>query len=202
MSGFFTKEEINPALNLLNINYEKVRDEFRAVKHQLVYIDHDEWKVAPLFGQYHPTMDLEKLEEDYDQAVYVNPEYEIIYTQNAVRMPTLFKLCLEAGIRQRCGISVLDPGKVIDWRVESDPILEDDIMIRGLWGIDINPQNQETCQLLLNSKVDGVVNEVMINNRMHFYWGRTNHHVFSNLSTPGVCLSFENIVPMDTILSK
>ena len=37
MSGFFTKEEINPKLNELCINYEKVRDEYRSVKDQLVY---------------------------------------------------------------------------------------------------------------------------------------------------------------------
>ena len=37
MSGFFTKEEVNPALNELCINYEKVRDEYASVKDQLVY---------------------------------------------------------------------------------------------------------------------------------------------------------------------
>ena len=214
MSGFFTKEEVNPKLNELCINYEKVRDEYRAVKDQLVYTNwngnneyttieknpYDGWKVAALFGQYHPAMDIAKLEKVYDQAVYVDHDHEIVYTQNAVMMPTLFKLCLEAGIRQRCGVSVLAPGKVIDWHTDPDPTPDDDLIIRGLWGIDINPQNQETCQILLNSKVDGVINEVMMNNRMHFFWGRTQHHVFSNLSTPRVCLCFDNIVSRQDLL--
>ena len=74
------------------------------------------------------------------------------------------------------------------------------MIIRGLWGIDINPQNQETIQLLVQDSTNGVVNEVMMNNRLHFYWGKTPHHIFSNLSTPMVCLSFDNVVPIDNLL--
>ena len=214
MGRFFTKEEINPSLNLLANNYEAVRDEFRSVKHQLVYtnwsgnngytsIDKNPyagWKVAALFGQYDPSMDLEYLEKVYDQAVYVNPEYDIIYTQNAVRMPTLFNLCLEAGIRQRCGISVLDPGVVIDWHTDPDPEYDKETIIRGLWGIDVNPQEQEVCQLYLNTKSDGIINENFSHNRFHFFWGRTPHHVFSNLSTPRYCLCFDNLVDRQGLL--
>ena len=214
MSGFYTRDEINPKLNLLCNNYEKVRDEYNAVKDQLVYTNwngnnnynsidknpYEGWKVAALYGQYYPEINIKDLEKIYDQAVYVDYEHDIIYSQNALKMPTLFNLCLEAGIKQRCGISVLDPGKVIDWHSDPDPTFEDDFIIRGLWGIDVNFQNAETCQLLLNSKVDGVVTEVMMNNRMHFFWGRTQHHVFNTMTRPRVCLCFDNVVPRKNIL--
>ena len=216
MSGFFTKEEINPKLNELCINYEKVRDEYASVKDQLVYTNwnsnnayntigknpYEGWKVAAMYARYHPAMEsrLPELEKMYDQKVYLDPERHIAYTENAKKLPTLFNLCYEAGLRARVGVSVLEPGKVIDWHTDPDPTPDDDLIIRGLWGIDINPQNQETCQILLNSRVDGVINEVMMNNRMHFFWGRTQHHVFSNLSTPRVCLCFDNIVPRQNLL--
>ena len=70
MSGFFTKEEINPKLNELCINYEKVRDEYRSVKDQLVYTNwnsnnayntidknpYEGWKVAAMYAKYHPCL--------------------------------------------------------------------------------------------------------------------------------------------------
>ena len=201
MSGFFTKEEVNNDLNLLAINYQACRDEYRQAKHRLVYVDSDDGsKIAPLFGKYHPKTDLAELERIYDQAVYVNPEYDIFYTQNTVYMPTLFDLCLKVGLRERCSIQLLPPGECVDWNTKSDPVYDDDMIIRGLWGIDINPQNQETIQLLVQDSTNGVVNELMMNNRLHFYWGKTPHHIFSNLSTPMVCLSFDNVVSMDNLL--
>ena len=203
MGGFFTKDEINPNLNLLNINYEKCRDEYESARHRLVFNEgkeaYQDCKIATLFGRYHPSMDLAELERVYDQGVYVDPEREIFYTQNTVYVPTLFNLCLEVGIRQRCSINLLEPGKVIDWHTDLDPQGDDDLIIRGLWGLSVNPQNQETCQLLVDSK-EGVQNQILSNNSMHFFWGRTKHHVFNNLTTPRACLSFGIVVPQERIL--
>ena len=216
MSRFFTQEEVNPELNSLAINYEKIRDGFRSVKNKLVYTNwnsanryntidknpYDGWKVAALYARYHPSMEqkLPELEKMYDQAVYLDPERGIAYTENAKKLPTLFDLCYKAGIRQRVGVSILEPQKFIDWHTDPDPEYDEDLIIRGLWGIDINPQNQEICQIYLNSKMDGVVQQNMMNNRFHFFWGRTPHHVFNTLTTPRVCLCFDNIVPLKNLL--
>ena len=214
MGRFFTRDEINPDLNLLAKNYIAIRDEFRASKHKLVYTNwnsdneytsikdnpYNGWKVAALFGQYDESMDLAQLEVVYDQAVYVDPDHDIIYTQNAVYMPTLFKMCLEAGIRQRCGISVLEPGKSIGWHTDPDPEYQEEVIIRGLWGLEVNPQNQEVCQLYLDTKSEGILTESFSHNRMHFFWGRTPHQVHNTLSTPRYCLCFDNIVNREKLL--
>ena len=69
-----------------------------------------------------------------------------------LRCQTLLKLCLKAGIVQRCGISVLEPNKSIDWHVDTDPTYKDKIIVRGLWGLDINPQGEEVCEIHLENK--------------------------------------------------
>jgi len=206
MSKFFTVEDINDNLNDLAINYIKIRDEFKSVKDKLVYIEssgvYTGCKYAPLYQRYHPTMDkkLSDLEIKYDQKVYLDPDRDIIYTENAKKLPILFDTCYHSGLRQRVDINVLPPEHIIDWHVDSDSEYEDDMIIRGLWGIDINPQNRELCHIYLNSKTDGLVHQNIINNGFNFFWGRTPHHVHNTLTMPRVCLSFDNIVSLENLL--
>ena len=89
MPMFFTTEQINPSLTLLSDNYAKIRDEFKNVRDELEYTNwngnneytsikkspYDGWKVAPL----------------YAKGIGIHKD-------NAVKMPTLLKLCLKAGI--------------------------------------------------------------------------------------------------------
>ena len=214
MGRFFTKEEINPSLNLLANNYELIRDEFESVKHQLVWTNwhgnnsytsiekspYAGWQVAALYGKYDPSMDLIEMERVYDQGCYVDPELGILYTHNAVRMPNLFGLACEAGIIRRAGISVLHPGKSIPWHVDDDPEHPDYAVIRGLWDIEVNPQNNEVCTLSLDTEDKGVVLEPFSHNRFHFFWGRTPHMVHNTLSTPRYCLCFDIDVEREKLL--
>ena len=177
---FFTTKQINPSLTILSDNYATIRDEFNNVRDELEYTNwngnneyssikkspYDGWKVAPL----------------YAKGVGIHKD-------NAAKMPTLLKLCLKAGIVQRCGISVLEPNKNIDWHIDTDPTYKDKIIVRGLWGLDINPQNQEVCEIHLKNK-----KETFANNRFHLFWGRSLHHVYNTLSTPRYCLCFDNLV--------
>ena len=180
---FFTKEQINPALSLLSDNYASIRDEFNQVKEELVYTNwnsdneyrsikknpYNGWKVAGLFCE------------------------GTIYHDNTSKLPTLYNLCMESGLTQRCGISVLEPKKSIGWHIDKDPKYKDKIIVRGLWGLDINPQDQEVCEIHLKHK-----KETFANNRFHFFWGRSLHHVYNTLSTPRYCLCFDNLVKLHT----
>ena len=217
MGRFFKQEEVNPALNLLSLNYELIRDEFRSVKDGLVWTNwhgknqytsieknpYAGWRVAALYGEYDSNEDYDhiaKMEKVYDQACYIDPEKEILYTQNAVKMPNLFKLAYESGIFKRVGISVLHPGKSIPWHVDTDPEHPDYVIIRGLWGIDVNPQDNEVCTISLDTKDSGVLTEDFLPNRYHFFWGRTPHMVHNTLTTPRYCLCFDIEVNRNDLL--
>ena len=51
-----------------------------------------------------------------------------------------------------------------------------------------SPEVERTKEYLENKK------ETFANNRFHFFWGRSLHHVYNTLSTPRYCLCFDNLV--------
>jgi len=216
MDRFFTLEEINPGLKLLSERFDKIKKEFLENKDKLVWTNwagtagyHGEnsvayagWKIAAIFGALEDTREFTKemlidtlplLEETYKQKLYPDQNRKIILAQNAKHLPVLARTCYEAGIRKRVGISVVYPGKEIKWHIDPDPELGDNLIIRGLWGVDVNQEDGLECYLGLGPE-DNFEKRLFQDNKFMFFYGRVPHGVINNLTTPRYALCFDHVI--------
>lgn len=215
MGRFYTVDEINPNLKKLSDNYQKIREEFNDNKDRLTWTNwhgdncytsiskspYDGWQVAALYLEYKNFIvnNIDSYKEAYNTEVHVDEDKNIISSDNTKVLPLLTDLAYESGLTTRVGISLLVPGKDIDWHVDNDPYDDEYITIRGLWGIDVNPTDDEHSFLAIH--VDGNTSiQHFENNKFIFFWGRTTHMVYNSLSTPRYCLCFDQKVKIDNLL--
>jgi len=215
MGRFYSLEEINPELKLLSDNYHTIAEEFNENKDKLVWTNwtgnnhytsvkanpYDGWQVAALYLEYNNYIEQNRsyYEQVYKTKAHIDYERDIIYSDNADYLPTLTNFAYQSGLRQRVGISVVHPGKAIDWHVDNDPSDDDYITIRGLWGLDIKSTEDEYAFLALNTQ-KGMFTEYFESNKFMFFWGSTTHMVYNTLSTPRYCLCFDQKVKIDDLL--
>jgi len=215
MGRFYTIDEINPNLKLLSDNYQQIVEEFKENKDKLTWTNwkgnnnydtvrsnpYDGWEVASLFIEADDYVldHLQYYKSVYNTEVYIDEEYKIAYSDNAKLLPTLRNIACESGLRQRVGISVVHPGKQIDWHVDNDPKDEECITIRGLWGLEVNSNDDEYALLALNTQ-RGMLSEHFENNKFMFFWGSTTHMVYNTLTTPRYCLCFDQKVNINELI--
>ena len=221
MNNFFTIEQINPKLQILEDRYLQIRKEFDDSFNQLIWTnwngDNDYkqisespykgWKVAPLMvdsGNIHKNeIDIfsRELSVSYNQNVSYDKESNILLFENGKYLPTLISTLLECGIKKRVGISVVFPDKEIKWHIDPDPETPEYAIIRGLWGLSINEEDVGESFICLGDEI----NHQRIkfeNNKFTFFWGRTKHMVLNTLQTPRYVVLFDQDISRDLLLGN
>lgn len=225
INRFYTLEEINPKLKILQDNFDAIQQEFLENKDKLVFINwgaqtgyagsnaiaYDGWQVAPLYGElkenYQLNMSLETalkhiklFENAYQQKINVNLEQKFFNLENSNYLPLLTKCLREANIVKRVGISVVYPGKGIKWHIDPDPEMGNNAIIRGLFGLDIHPgKNQDSCLCL--GQQNNHDKRFFRNNEFIFFWGRISHCVENSLQSPRYAVCFDQDIDKDYLRS-
>jgi hypothetical protein len=216
MNRFFTVDEINPGLHLLEQRFHLIKKEFLDNINNLVWTNwgaaagyHGEnnlayagWQIAALYAAYEDSTEFTKemiidnlplFEKSYGQKIYPDINKGVILAHNAKHLPVLASTCYEAGIRKRVGISVVFPGKEIKWHIDPDPEVGDNLIVRGLWGLDVRQEDGVECYLGLGPEND-FEKRLFEDNKFMFFYGRVPHGVINNLTTPRYALCFDHVI--------
>lgn len=202
MDKFLDPHIILPKFNVLNERFDKINQEFTKNIDKLTWLNwgaeagyyaendivYKDWRVAPLYGLKDDIVKENSTERLNHLGDFIFIENDLIKTSNTNVLPILTQSLLDAGIKKRVGISVVSPGKEIPWHIDPDPEKPDKYIIRGLWGIDIKEENDREAFIYLLSPEQ---KKVFKNKEFVFFWGRINHKVENNLSTPRYALCFD-----------
>ncbi len=218
MNRFFTVDEINPKLILLQERYDKIIDEFHSNFESLVWTnwngDNDYkqitespykgWKVSALMVGSENISDRDifskELEKSYNQKVYFDSHNQVFLFENSKYLPTLIETLLECDIKKRVGLSVVFPDKEISWHIVPDPETAEYAIIRGMWGLEIKQEKDRDCFLCLGDEVN-YQKKSFKNNEFMFFWGRTKHMVLNTLQTARYVVLFDQDVSKQYLLN-
>jgi len=212
MNNFFEEHLILQKFHILNERFEQIHDEFTKNIDKLIwfnwgaeagyYAEHDivykDWRVAPLYGLKHDILEQNSIDRIKHFGNFISLEDDLIKTLNTKTLPILTQSLIDAGIRKRVGISVVSPGKEIPWKVDPDPEKQKKHINRGLWGLDIKNEDNKESVIYLNSTDQ---KRIFKNKEFVFFWGRTNHKVANNLSSPRYALCFDVEISREMLLN-
>jgi len=222
INRFYTVEEINPKLKLLSKRYKQIHKEFLECKDKLVWTNwsgatgyhgynqdaYQGWQIAALYGELKATSELSVndminnihlFEHNYQQKLYPDLERGICLADNARFMPTLVRTLYECGVKKRVAISVVWPGKNIKWHIDPDPEVDNEAIIRGLWGLDIRPDGDECSYLCLGTEEE-YETKYFKNDEFMFFYGRVLHKVENSLQTPRFVVCFDQDIDKDYLI--
>lgn len=222
INRFYTIDEINPNLKIISDKFDEIQKEFLENKHKLFWTNwhgstgylgdrsaaYAGWKVAGLYAKIEDNADipirayldnLEFIESNMGVKLYPDLDSGICFTENSKILPKMTKLLQKIGITKRVAIGVVDPGKQIKWHIDPDPELDNNAIIRGLWGLDVNLEEGKDSYLGFGTPQYHIRNNFE-NNKVMLFYGRIPHCVVNNLSTPRYVIVFDQDVDKDYLV--
>jgi hypothetical protein len=222
INRFYTIDEINPNLKIIVDHFDEIREEFLQNKDKLTWtnwhahtgylgdraVAYAGWQIAAVFAEMKDNADLSMqayldnldiLEQNYGMKLYPNVEEGICYSENKNILPKFTKYLREAGVTKRGAIGVVHPGKEIKWHIDPDPEVGNNAIIRGLWGLDIVPEEGKSCYLGFGTPEYHVRQEFK-NGEVTFFYGRIPHCVVNELSTPRYVIVLDHDVDKDYLV--
>jgi hypothetical protein len=219
LDRFYTVDEINPKLNILIENFDKIQQEFIENKNKLVWTNYSTmagyqgsnevayhgWQIAALYSELkdNPELsvntflkNLNRFEQNFGQKLHVYPNESTILCENSFYLPTLVDCLRQANITKRLAISVVHPGKDIKWHMDPDPEVGNNAIIRGLFGLDVRPEKDQDCHICLGNENEHE-KKYFENKEFMFFWGRTRHCVVNSLQTPRYVVCFDQDIDKD-----
>jgi hypothetical protein len=222
INRFYTLEEINPKLKIISDNFEEIREEFLQNRERLSWTNwhgstgylgdrsaaYAGWQIAGLFAEITGNSEisnqayldnLEIIEKNFGMKLYPNLDDQICYTQNSKILPKMTAYLRKAGLTKRCAIGVVAPGKEIKWHIDPDPEVGDYAIIRGLWGLDVIPEEDKHSYLCFGTP-EYHVRKYFKNNEYMFFYGRIPHYVKNELSTPRYVIVLDHDIDKDYLV--
>lgn len=222
INRFYTIDEINPNLKVIADNFDKIREEFLQNKDKLIWtnwhgstgylgnrsVAYAGWQIAGLFADMDDNADVSRQAYidnldilEYNFGLKLHPDFDknICFTQNKDILPIMTECLLKAGITKRGAIGVVHPGKEIKWHIDPDPEVGSNAIIRGLWGLDIIPEEGKSCYLGFGTPEYHVRREFK-NGEVIFFYGRVPHCVVNELSTPRYVIVLDYDVDKDYLV--
>ncbi len=222
INRFYTLEEINPKLKIIQENFDEIREEFHQNRDKLVWtnwhgntgylgdrtVAYAGWQIAGLFAEMNDNSDITKqayfdnlefLENNFGMKLYPDVDDEICYSQNSKILPKMTAYLRKAGLTKRAGIGVVAPGKEIKWHIDPDPEVGNNAIIRGLWGLDVIPEEDKGSYLCFGTP-DYHVRKYFKNNEYMFFYGRIPHCVINELSTPRYVIVLDHDIDKDYLV--
>jgi hypothetical protein len=212
MNHFFNVSEINPNLKLLEERFDEIHEEFIRNKNNLFVINwgaevgyyvkensavYKGWQVAPLYGNINDIFSVNSEIDQYKHLIDIDGDL-LKVKHNIAMLPILTETLLEAGVRKRVGITILETGKQIPWHTDPDPEKQGLAIIRGLWGLDVPEEDGKESFIYLNDKTQKIKFK---NNEYVFFWGRAKHKVENNLSNSRYMICFDHEIPYKNLLN-
>jgi len=225
INRFYTTEEINPKLKIIEENFDEIREEFLQNRDKLIWTNwhgstgylgdrtaaYAGWRIGGLYAEmggaemsgipkqaYIDNLDV--LEQNYGMKLYPDMDNEICYTENSKLLPKLTKYLLRAGVTKRAAIGVVSPGKEIKWHIDPDPEYGDYAIIRGLWGLDVVPEEGKESYLCFGQP-EYHIRKTFKNNEPMFFYGRIPHYVKNELSTPRYVIVLDHDIDKDYLVN-
>lgn len=222
INRFYTLDEINPKLKLIDERFDEIRQEFLENRHKLVWTNwhgstgylgdraaaYAGWQVAAIFAEVSDNADLTKqhyidnidvLESNFGMKLYLDEENELGFSQNRDVLPILTETLLEAGVKKRGAIGVVAPGKEIKWHIDPDPEVGNNAIIRGLWGLDV-PVEEGKSSYLCFGQPEYHIRKTFKNNEPVFFYGRIPHCVVNELSAPRYVIVLDHDIDKDYLV--
>jgi len=231
LDRFFTLEELNPKLKLVEERFEEIQKEFLDNFDKIYWcnwgydtgysghtaIAYQGWQIAPIFMECRDPFSAKLITDDewdafvkiaptiigknFGDPIFVKEEKIGYHRENSELLPILTSTMREAGIKRRFGISMVGPGKGIGWHLDPDPERDNLAIIRGLWGLDVRQEEGKECYLMFGNNREKAEKKLFVNNQHMFFWGRIRHKVENELSTPRYCLCFDQEIDKDFLRS-
>lgn len=222
INRFYTLEEINPGLKILQNNFDAIRQEFLENKDKLIWTNwhgstgylgdraaaYAGWQIAGIFGTMEGNSDISRqtyldnldvLESNFGLKLYPDLESNICFTQNKDVLPIMTKFLLRSGVTKRGAIGVVYPGKEIKWHIDPDPEVGNNAIIRGLWGLDVVPEEGKSSYLCFGTP-EYHIRKTFKNNEPMFFYGRIPHCVVNELSTPRYVIVLDHDIDKDYLV--
>jgi len=207
---FWTIDDINPGLHKVLDRFDLIQEEFLENKDKLSWkswgydagyfgqknIAYQGWEVAGLFGEDYGSEGEWKYgsEEMVGSTIAMTSTKGLCFCkENVVHLPILTKLLYDAGVKRRVGISVTYSGRGIDWHVDDDPEREDEMVIRGLIGLDVRVDEGEECFLGLGTPKKEQRRDIR-NGQSIFFYSRMPHRVVNELKYPRYCIICDHVI--------
>jgi hypothetical protein len=205
-SLFVDHRLICPELELLSLNFSKIREEYIKNKDNLEFKDFTEEqeeyisknkKGYPITLASYFTAKLKTQTPGWHlAAVYGGGVYHPL---NAKYLPILRSTLSEIGNVSVCGINILDPGISLDWHNDDDystgfPTL------RTLWGLDVPvEEGRDSIFQIKNSETGDVETRKFKNNGIYAFWPKTIHRVENNMSQPRTVIAVDIFVDKEMV---
>jgi len=158
--------------------------------------------IPEFYHQVKWTGDLSNLPESKGpEYLYTNTDLKLVFTDNCHTMPKLTKLLYDSGVRRRVGISVTHPGRGIGWHADQDPERMDEMVIRGIIGLDVRVEEGEQCYLGLGTPNNELKFHIR-DNKSSFFYSRVPHHVVNELKYPRYCIILDHSLPKKSVRNK
>jgi hypothetical protein len=207
MSSLFVDyKSVYPKLEILSLNFPKIREEYLANKNNLEFKDftaeQEEYisknkKGYPITLQSYFTAKAKAQTPGWHLAgVYGGGVY---HPFNIRFLPFLRSVLSEIGNVSVCGINILDPGISLDWHNDDDystgfPTL------RTLWGLDVPVEEGKSSVFQMkNSETGDVETREFKNSGIYAFWPKTIHRVENNMTQPRTVLAVDIFVDKEMV---
>jgi aspartyl/asparaginyl beta-hydroxylase (cupin superfamily) len=197
---------ICPELELLSLNFPKIREEYIKNKDNLEFKDFTEEqeeyisknkKGYPITLMSYFTAKSKSETLGWHLAgVYGSGIYHPL---NVKYLPILRSILSEISAVSVCGINILDPGISLDWHNDDDyssgyPTL------RTLWGLDVPvEEGRDSIFQMKNSETGDIETRKFKNNGIYAFWPKTIHRVENNMSQPRTVLAVDIFVDKEMV---
>lgn len=205
-SSFIDYKIVYPKLEVLSLNFSKIREEYLLNKEKLEFkdftLEQEEYisknkKGYPITLMSYLTAKpkTEKLGWHL-AAVYGG---EIFHPFNCQHLPILRQTINEIENVSVCGINILDPGVSLNWHNDDDystgfPTL------RTLWGLDVPVEEGKfSIFQIKNNETGEIETREFKNNGIYSFWPKTIHRVENNMSQSRTVLAVDVYVDKELV---
>lgn len=206
-SMFVDYKKYFPKLELLSVNFGKIRKEYLANKDNLQFKDftsEQEKYIANNKKGYPITMMsyfTAKQRQINSLGWHVAGIYGdgIFNVMNQQYLPTLADTIKKIEHVSVCGINILDPGISLDWH-DDDDYSSGFPTLRTLWGLDVPTEDgKESVFQMKNLETGEIQTRKFENNKIYAFWPKTIHRVENNMSQPRAVLAVDVYVPKEVV---
>jgi len=132
------------------------------------------------------------------ETVMPNTDMKIMFTPNCSLLPNLTRILYESGVRRRVGISVTRPGRGIGWHADRDPEGWQEMVIRGIIGLDVRIEEGEECYLGLGTPKQEHIEDIR-SGKGFFFYSRVPHHVVNTMKHPRYCIILDHALNKENV---
>lgn len=189
---------IDPRLEELVINYDRIFSEYQQNKHLLSWTPMH-WDmgysgsngVAPDIGWSVATL-LSDMFTSQDRMAWASKglssevDGNLTMFDNAKCVPTITKVLRDTGLTRRAGLLSVAAGKELPWHQDFDPVPFGKHIVRVLWGLDVPVEENKISFIQV-----GTDKQKFVNKEFYVFWSLAHHRVMNEMTQDRIMLGFD-----------